>query len=657
MEPSLFHEPVPVFLTIMAVILIAPIFFERVRLPGIVGLIGGGILIGPYGLRLLQTDEVIILLSTIGLIYLMFSAGLEVDLHQFSRVRNKAFVFGVLTFTVPLIGGTALGVALGMDWLGAILLGSAVSSHTLIAFSIVTRLGIIRNESVSVTIGATVLTDISAFLVLAVITGIHEGGASIGRFVFLVVSLIIFAVVILVGLPRIGKEFFSRFSGQNIEFQFVLVALLITAFVAELIGLHAVVGAFLAGLAVNATLPHRSAVIGRVLFMGEAFFIPIFLIYSGMITDPLAFVSGGEVLLQGIALTAIAYLAKLIAAWGAARIFHYSSAEMWTMWGLSQAQAAVTLPTVLVGVEIGLFPPSIFSATMMMILFTSVTSPLIVQRFGEALRPTERPTSKRPNPFERILTPVVDPENQAHLLSLATILARERGGKVLPLHVALETSGVALGLHQQRRILESEILEEDSDYIHEPIARVDNSVGRGILHAAIERNATLILMGWRGKAHLRESIFGTVLDEVLWRSKVPVMVGRLKFSVNAAHRVVLVFTRDSTAHDYVDEMVEAAAIIAQAVNVPLLILAEQHYFDWVGQCVIDLKIEHPHEISPLTSTVVDEVKSRVQDEDVVVLSTTGSPQRFRSSLGKIPEELAAGTKASLVMLHYPTAGS
>jgi Kef-type K+ transport system membrane component KefB/nucleotide-binding universal stress UspA family protein len=637
----------------MAVILLAPLFSERVRLPGGVGLIIGGIIIGPYVLRLLADDAVMLLLSTIGLIYLMFSAGLEVDLQLFNRVRNKALVFGLLTFGAPLIAGTALGRLIGLDWLGAILLGSALSSHTLIAFPTVIRLGIARSESIAITIGATVFTDISAFLVLAVISGIQEGGVSVGRLVFLVISLIVFAAVILIGLPRVGKEFFSRFSGHSIEFQFVLVELLITAFVAELIGLHAVVGAFLVGLAVNATLPRRSTVIQRVLFIGEAFFIPIFLIYSGMITDPLSFVTSGTVLLQGVALTVIAYVAKLAAAWITSRIFGYSTAEMWTMWGLSQAQAAVTLPTVLVGVEIGLFPESIFSATMMMILFTSITSPLIVQHFGKALRPTERPISARRNLFETILAPIADPENQEHLFSLAMVLARERQGKVLPLNVVLETNGVALGLQQQKRILESDILE-DSEVVVEPIPRVDNSIARGILHTAIEHNATVILTGWRGKAHLRENIFGTVLDEVLWRAKVPVMVGRLKFSVNAAHRVLLVIVRGSTANDYVDEMVEAAAILAQAVNVPLLILAEEQYLKWVRQCVVDLAIEHPHEIVPLKPNVVADVKTHIEDEDLVVLSTTGSRQRFRSSLGKIPEELASATAASLVLLHYPT---
>lgn len=653
MEAGLLHNPVAIFLTIIAITLIAPLFSERVHLPGVVGLIIGGIIVGPFGLRLLGVDQVIELFAEIGLIYLMFSAGLEVDLPMFNRVRNKAIAFGVFTFFVPLIGGALLGLALNLSFPAAILLGSAVSSHTLIAFPLAARLGISSREPVAITVGATVFTDIAAFLVLAIISGMQQGDASIGRFAALIIGLIVYAAIVLFGLPRFGKQFLARFSGGSVEFQFVLVALFAVALAAQSIGLHPVVGAFLAGLAINSMLPHRSMVVGRVLFLGEALFIPVFLIYSGMITDPTAFLAGAETLALGFALTAVAYLTKLIAAWIAARIYGFSFADTMTIWGLSQAQAAVTLPTVIVGVELGLFPQTIFSATMLMILATSITSPLLVQRFGRKLsRAHTTRDRERPNPFARILVPTVDTDKQEHLLELAGILAREKNGIMIPLHVALASTGVVVGLEVGKKVVADEMMEQP-DTSTLPLRRVDTHVARGILHSALEQDASIILMGWRGKPNFQESLFGTTLDEVVWHARSPVMAGRLTHPINAMTQVMLLITRDSTAYDFVDEMVEVAAIIAQAINAPLLILPEEHYYELVCKWCVDLKIDHQHEIRVLSGDPLTTIQNQADEHTLIVLATTGSRQRFRSSLGHLPVDLAARTPAALVVLHYP----
>ncbi|MEW6404936.1 MAG: cation:proton antiporter, partial [Chloroflexota bacterium] len=369
------QEPVAFFLIIMSIILITPLLSERVRLPGIIGIILGGMLVGPHGFGLIEAGDRIEFLATIGLVYLMFSAGLEVDIHQFMRVRGRAAVFGVITFLLPQFMGMGLGYVLGLDWLGMILLGSAFASHTLIAFPILTRLGVVRNEAVAVTTGATVLTDIGAFIVLAVVLGARSGGLSATYFLQLFVLLALFTVAVIAGLPRLGKFFFQRFSGRAIEFQFVVVVLFVAAFTAEQIGVHEVVGAFLAGLAINATLPRHSPVTGHVLFIGESFFIPVFLLYSGLITDPLSFLESPRTILVALGVTVVAYVSKFIAAWITGRIFHYSKPELWTAYGLSHAQAAVTIPTLVIGLDTGLFDTTLFNAAILMILLTSITSP------------------------------------------------------------------------------------------------------------------------------------------------------------------------------------------------------------------------------------------------------------------------------------------
>jgi len=311
---ELFSKPVGFFLIVMAIILVTPLISERLKLPGIIGIIIGGMLIGPHGFGLLEDNDRIQFLSTIGLVYLMFSAGLEVDINQFMKVRGRALVFGFITFIFPQLMGMGLGYILGLDWLGMILLGSAFASHTLIAFPILTKLGVTRNEAVAVTTGATVLTDIGAFIVLAVVLGANKGGITFAYFAQLFILLAIFTAVIIFGLPRFGKFVFQKLTGRAVEFQFVIVALFIAAFFAEVIGVHEVVGAFLAGLAVNSMLPRHSPVAGHVLFIGESFFIPVFLLYSGLITDPLTFLKSPQTVVVAAGDTVVAYVSKLITA-------------------------------------------------------------------------------------------------------------------------------------------------------------------------------------------------------------------------------------------------------------------------------------------------------------------------------------------------------
>jgi Kef-type K+ transport system membrane component KefB/nucleotide-binding universal stress UspA family protein len=656
----LLTEPVSIFLTLIAVILITPILSERARLPGIVGLIVGGVLVGPHGFNLLSTGRTIELLSTVGLIYLMFSAGLEIDLNQFNLVRNKSLLFGVLTFTIPEVSGIGLGRLIGLDWSGAVLLGSVYASHTLVAFPILSRLGILRNESVSVTVGATVFTDVLALLILAVVAGAQggqhaavEGGElSAAAITKLIMVMTGYAFIILFGLPRIGKLFFRHFTGRSVEFQFVLVSLFVSAFLADLIGMHAIVGAFLAGLAINNTLPPRSSVAGQVLFLGESFFIPIFLIFIGMMLDPVAIATNLETILIGLALTLAVYGTKYLAAWITARVNGYSRDERFTMWGLSHAQAAATLATVMVGVNVGLFPRTVFNGAILMVLFTVISSSLITQRFGERLR-LQAVAVPTPPLFNRILVPIANPQNHIHLITLAGILARWGKGVLYPVHIAQEVQGLVVGRDHQRQLLEDPILKDPQTDIR-PIGRVDTSVPRGILRTAIENDASLIVMGWHGEASfMREAVFGSVQDEVMWSAEVPVVVGRLTTPINAVERVVLIVPRHSLEPESVERTLEMVTAIAQAVNVPLKILAAGEYMDEMQDCLNLLADGHPFDFSPLGNNVLRDIDAKVNGHDLIAVTTVGSSSRFRSSLGELPEQIVAIREGSIMVIRYP----
>jgi Kef-type K+ transport system membrane component KefB/nucleotide-binding universal stress UspA family protein len=646
------NEPVAFFLLIMSIILVTPLLSERVRLPGIIGIILGGMLIGPHVLGLIEDNDRMQFLSTIGLVYLMFSAGLEVDINQFMRVRSRSIVFGFFTFLLPQVMGMGLGWILGLDWLGMILLGSAFASHTLIAFPILTRLGVTRNEAVAVTTGATVLTDIGAFIILAVVLGAKSGGLSLGYFIQLFVLLSIFTLLIILGLPRLGKLFFQRFSGRAIEFQFVIVVLFVAALGAELIGVHEVVGAFLAGLAVNATLPRHSPVTGHVLFIGESFFIPVFLLYSGMITDPLSFLENRQTIIVALGVTVVAYVSKLLASWITARVFKYTKNEFWTVYGLSHAQAAVTIPTLIIGLDTGLFDSTLFNAAILMILLTSITSPLIVQRFAPDI-PTGS-ADEKPSPlFSQILVPIIDPRAQEQLLTLAVLLAKVNEGKVLALSVAQaqREQEKHFALHRDLLGRVHEVMQDPHSDI-ELIPRLAATHAQGILFTEQERDATILLMGWRGKRTLRESLLGSVLDEVIWGSDTPVMVGKLTVPLNGTQRVLFILPPKVVPLIALRRMLEANLSRAKALNVPLEIHADISYQRSLDDLLPAIDTDHPVSVDTLKSPFKPLMLDEESISSFIVVPGFGSRKRVADTLGNIPEQLAAAFDGNLAILHF-----
>lgn len=650
---ELFSKPVGFFVIVMTIILVTPLLSEKLKLPGIIGIIIGGMLIGPHGFGLLEDNDRIQFLSTIGLVYLMFSAGLEVDMNQFVKVRMRALVFGLITFALPQLMGMGLGYILGLDWLGMILLGSAFASHTLIAFPILTKLGVTRNEAVAVTTGATVLTDIGAFIVLAVVLGAKSGGGiSVGYFVQLLVMLSIFTAILIFGLPRFGKFIFRKLSGRAVEFQFVIVTLFVAAFTAELIGVHEVVGAFLAGLAVNSMIPRHSPVTSHVLFIGESFFIPLFLLYSGLITDPLTFLTSPQTVVVAIGVTIVAYVSKLIAAWLTAKIYKYTKAEFWTVYGLSHAQAAVTIPTLVIGLETGLFDATLFNAAILMILLTSITSPLLVQRFAPQL--TSDSSNEEVQLFENILVPVADSKQSEGLVSLACLLARSTEGKVFALSVSSDALKTPSGDFSAR----SDILGRVHEMLNDPeselelLPRVDVSHARGILHVAHEKNASLILMGWRGKRTLRENILGSVLDEVIWGSDTPVMAGKLPLPLNGMKRVVFVIPPKTVPPIVLRRMLDANLAVAKALNVPLIIHADISYMQKVEALIVATETDQPVEKIPLGDYLEPENLEHESTGSLIVLPGFGSRKRVADTLGRLPEQVARFFDGNLAILHF-----
>ncbi|MDZ8260878.1 cation:proton antiporter [Nostoc sp. ChiQUE01b] len=581
LEPTsqvLGKEPIVPFAILLVVILVIPIMFERLRLPGLVGLVFSGLVLGPSGWNLFRSDSPMInLLSDIGLIYLLFVAGLEIDLEQFRRQKSRAFGFASLTFSVPLVMGTLVGVILGYGWNTSILIGSLFASYTLLAYPIISRLGVVNNEAVTVTIGATIFTNIGAVLILAICVAVaHTGAFSLAKLLTLSGWLIIYSVAVVTGFDWAGKEFFKR-SGddEGNKFLFVLLSVFLAAVGAQLIGVERIVGAFLAGLAVNEAVG-EGPVKEKVVFIGSVLFIPIFFVDLGLLVDLPAFVNNLNTLKLTLLIVVSLIISKLIAALLTKLVYHYKWQEILTMWSLSLPQVGTTLAATLVGYRAGLLPLEVLHTVIVLMLVTSTLGPLITSRIAVGLNspPDEDPApplaeenaSETDSAFT-IVVPIYNPQTQQYLIEMAALLARQSQGKIIPLAIAtaaaqMDAPQLEASLQRSEWLLNKATTQSRAlGVATEPVLRIDDAFAQGISRVAREQKANLIVMGWGKRTGLRARLFGNVIDGVLWASHCPVAVTRLVESPKKIQRI-LVPIENLTAPTL--QPVQFAQMLAQA---------------------------------------------------------------------------------------------
>jgi Kef-type K+ transport system membrane component KefB/mannitol/fructose-specific phosphotransferase system IIA component (Ntr-type)/nucleotide-binding universal stress UspA family protein len=538
------QQPVLLFATVLAIFLVAPILARQLRVPGIIVLLVAGAVVGPNALNLLARDATIVLLGTVGLLYLVFTAGMEIDLQGFRRQRHRSITFGSVSYLIPQLLGTGVGLLLGYGWLTSILLGSIFGSHTLIAYPIAVRFGISKSPAITTAVGGTIITDSAALLVLAVVAAATLGDLDVGFWVRLTVLLTTYVLLVTLVLPRIARRFFRQEqTGPVAEYIFVLLALFSSAYLASVAGVAPIVGAFLAGLSLNRLIPDDSLLNRRIHFFGEAFFIPFFLLSVGMLVDPHVLVGSARAWEVMLAMTATVVVAKAAAAWLTRAFFGYSRDEGWAIFGLSVPQAAATLAGTLIGVEIGLFDDAILNGAIMMILVTCVIGPGLVSRHGRriALQEEQAPLDRGQLP-QRVIVPISNPATAGGLLSLA-LMIRERGSTE-PLYPLTVVPG-GMGSTEKHVVEAEKMLRQaithvgGADVPVVPLTRVDLGFARGIARGAVEGGATTMVIGWDGRPSIRRGIFGSVLDSVLEYTRQEIFVAKLGHPLNTTRRLIV----------------------------------------------------------------------------------------------------------------------
>lgn len=659
------QDPVTVFLVIVGIMLVAPLIFERLRLPGIVGLILAGVVVGPHGLNLLERDETIVLLGTVGLLFLMFLGGLETSLDDLKRNAKSAIGFGLATFLVPMAIGTGALMLMGYGALAAVLVASCLASHTLVALPILSKLGIMRVPAITATLGGTLITNVLALLVLAVVVKAQEGDLTLSFWLFLIPSLIIFTFATLWGVPRLGRWFFRKFGhDEGAEFVFVLAALFVVSYIAGLIEVEPIVGAFLVGVAITQQIPTLSPLMNRIQFIGNTLFVPFFLISVGMLVDPLILFREPKSLLVASVIIVAELLSKFLSAWGSGKVFGWTFPSSMTVFGLSVAQAASTLAAITVAFNLKIVDEATVNGIIAMILVSCIASPWITERWGTQVQPVApQKTTESEAAVEwgkRILVPVANPSTEDNLLNLAILLSKRMKGTLLPLHVLSDRHGAistAEQLRQQQLLATAENVAHSAVVEVETIGRVDDSIDRGVIRTAAERQASLIVCGWKGYSTYRDSLFGDVIDNVVNQATTPVLIARFPKPIENVQRVLLAMPAIRILSAANELAIVVAQQLAEELKAPLAILMV-----WSGpktrQPKVNWRDRFPEtaSVKEVRGNFIRRVSEGFSENDLLVLPARRRQRQGKWIMHREPEAIAHKHWESSMLVVYTPVG-
>lgn len=555
-------NPVLIFSVILFIILLAPVILHRLKIPDLIGLIIAGAVIGPNGLGIMSRDSSIELFGTVGLLYIMFIAGLEIDMADLKKNYGKTMTFGIYTFLIPMILGTLTSVYwLDFSWPTSILLASMYASHTLITYPIVSKYGITKNRAVSMAIGGTVITCILSLLVLAVVVGMSTGEINHKFWVKLGLSTVVFIAVVVIIFPMLGRWFFKRYEDSVGQYIFVLALVFLASFLAEAAGLEAIIGAFLTGLALNRLIPNTSALMNRIDFVGNAIFIPFFLIGVGMLVDIRTFTTGWTAFWVAAVMTIVATLSKFIAAWVTEKNFKLTRDEGRLLFGLSNAQAAATLAAVLIGYKvilgtdalgepIRLLNEDVLNGTIVMILITCTVASFITQRSAQNIAVTEMGGNligDSEDEQERILIPLSNADTVEELISLGTaIKSRRNKAQMVAVSIIKSDNTDPAAEKVSEMLLEKATkVAAATDHQIEQVLRYDLNIVNGIRNVAKEHKITDIVLGLRTQKDISDTFLGKLTEEVLSKCATTTIAYRPMQPMSTVRRYVVVIPRNA----------------------------------------------------------------------------------------------------------------
>ncbi|MBF9253098.1 cation:proton antiporter [Pontibacter sp. 172403-2] len=655
-----FEEPVMIFTLVLLIILIVPTILGRLRIPGIVGLIVAGVIVGPNGFDLLSREGSIELLGTVGILYIMFLAGLEIDMIDFKKYKTRSLIFGALTFLIPFTAGTLVfHYILGYSVAPAILLGSMMAPHTLLAYPIISKLGLSKNEAVTITIGGTLVTDVAVLLVLSIITNSAGGNSGPGIWIKMAVEMAVFVAIVIWLFPKISKWMFKQLeSEKGTQYIYVLTVVFAAAVISELAGMEAIIGAFLAGLALNTLIPHTSPLMNRIEFVGNNIFIPFFLISTGMLVDVRVLFTDTTALIIAGTIVILAPAAKYTAAFVAQKLFGFTVLQRHLMFGLSSAHAATTLAVVLAGYEIGIIGESALNGAVGLILASSLVSSLTTEKVGRKLAIVEKrrkpEVSEKP---DRILVPIANPKTIENLVDLSIMLKNpDYHEPIYPLAVVIENNNAEEEIYKKNKMLQEAIKHAsatDSDV--QLVSKIDINISSGILRAIKELMITEVVLGWNAKITTRDRIFGTVLDNLLDNTEQMILVCRIIQPLNTTGRLVVIVPTNAELERGFLRWLRSVKLLSQQLGAKIVFRARKRTLNQLKIAISKSKPTVDAEFHPYANlNEFASMKSELGADDmVIVVSARKGTVSYNNNLDYVPRVLSRDYKENSFIVIYP----
>lgn len=657
-------NPTWIFLVVLVIILFAPLLFNRIRVPHLVGMILAGVLVGEHGLNILSRDSSFELFGKVGLYYIMFLASLEMDLEGLKKNRTRGIIFGLITFTIPFILGFVVGdQVLGLRPEASLLLSCIISSHTLIAYPIVGRYGLSRHDSVTIAIAGTMIALLLALFTLAGISASAKGDISATFWISFGLKCIIYCFFIFFCYPRLTRAFFKKYSDNVTQFTFVLVLLILSAALSEMAGLEGLFGAFLAGLVLNRYIPRVSPLMNRIEFVGNALFIPYFLIGVGMLINVKSLFDHKEAIFVVIIMVVTATLTKWLGAWATQAVLRMKSAERKMLFGLSNAHAAGALAMIMVGTGLEIAPGTyligddIVNGVVLMILVSCIISSIVTDKAARkiALSETSAPSGRDTN--ERILVALNNPDTVEALIDTAVMMRNPKSKKeLIALQVCLDNDHVEQQKKQGAINLERAAKTAASADVQLSIHnRIGVNVVGSIIHSMKELEASELLLGLHHKRRIGDSYLGTVATDLLARTNRQVIVVNYLMPVNVVHRIIVAVPEKAELEAGFYQWVERVSRMGEQLGCRIDFYAHSHTIPLLKS---HIQTHHP---STRTSYMpLDDWKDLLivtqhlsYDHLFVLVSARRGGISWQPSFDNLPTQLVRHFSNNSLMIIYP----
>lgn len=651
-------EPTWIYLGVLSIVLFAPLLFNKLRMPHIIGMILAGLLIGPNGLNILDHDDSFELFGEVGLFYIMFLASLEINMQEMKQAKGGALLMGLAVFAIPIALGLLANIFILKydNLMTAILLASMYASYTLISYPIVARYGLSRLRCVNFVVGGTVITDTLTLFVLAIIVGISRGEANVWFVLLMFVKLIAVGAIIIFLFPRIARYFFRNYNDSVIQYIFVMMLLFLGAGLMKLAGMEGILGAFITGLVLNRLIPHSSPLMRRIDFVGNAIFIPFFLIGVGMMIDVSVLFKGGNSLMVAGVMVATALTGKWIASFLVSKVYRMSSGERNLMFGLSTSQAAATLAAAIVGNKIGLLNDDVLNGTILLILVTCIVSSIVADRAsrglilsGKALNAPAGVSSKK------TLLALANPNMVDRLMDLALLVRKENS------HIPLSAITVVLDEDKQRQQQGAKVLDHAANIaasVNVPLLtkmRLTTNLAHGIVHEVKENDYRELILGFHKKETANDSFLGNVLPEVLNSLDCQVVMARMNIPLNTVRVIHITFPAKAEFEAGFAYWVEETARMASGLGCRIMYHGHP---DTTAKIKLELKKHAPIDASFFETDGGNDLKRLAQvikkDHLLIIVSARKGSISFRPSLDHIFVQLQRDYQDTPIMLIYPS---